>query len=62
MIEERQPHLRGGAREPLAHKDIEDKFVLNARHGGYDAARAEATLKLAANLFNGRIDLTALRG
>jgi 2-methylcitrate dehydratase PrpD len=61
-IEERQPHLRGGAREPLSRKDIEDKFMLNARHGGYDAARAMVVLKLAANLFDGRIDLAALRG
>src|SRR6185436_8799791 len=38
VIEERQPHMRGGAHEPLTRKDIEDKFLLNARHGGYDAA------------------------
>src|SRR6266545_799480 len=29
VIEERQPHMRGGAHEPLTHKDIEDKFMLN---------------------------------
>ena len=34
VIEERQPHMRGGAHEPLTREDIEDKFVLNARHGG----------------------------
>ena len=62
VIEERQPHMRGGAHEPLSRQDIEDKFMLNARHGGYDAARAQAALKLAAGLFNGRIDLSALRG
>jgi len=62
VIEERQPHMRGGAHEPLSRQDIEDKFVLNARHGGYDAARATAALKVAANLFGGRIDLTLLRG
>ncbi|MEX2036191.1 MAG: MmgE/PrpD family protein [Xanthobacteraceae bacterium] len=62
VIEERQPHMRGGAHEPLTRRDIEDKFMLNARHGGYDAARAAAALKLAAGLFEGRIDLSALRG
>ena len=29
VIEERQPHFRGGAKEPLTRADIEDKFVLN---------------------------------
>ena len=62
VIEERQPHMRGGAHEPLSRADIEDKFLLNARHGGYDAARAQAALKLASKVFGGRIDLSALRG
>ena len=38
VVEERQPHMRGGAHEPLTRADIEDKFMLNARHGGYDDA------------------------
>ena len=62
VIEERQPHMRGGAHEPLSRSDIEDKFLLNARHGGYDAARAQMALKLASNVFGGRIDLSVLRG
>jgi 2-methylcitrate dehydratase PrpD len=62
VIEERQPHMRGGAHEPLSRQDIESKFLLNARHGGYDAARAQAALKLASNVFGGRIHLSALRG
>jgi 2-methylcitrate dehydratase PrpD len=62
VIEERQPHMRGGAHEPLSRQDIEDKFLLNVRHGGYDAARAEAALKLASNMFGGRIELSSLRG
>ncbi len=62
-IEERQPHMRGGAHEPLTRADIEDKFALNARHGGCDSARVAAALKLAAGLFGSpRIDLSALRG
>ena len=36
VVEERQPHMRGGAHEPLTRQDIEDKFVLNAQHGGWD--------------------------
>ena len=43
VLEERQPHMRGGAHEPLSRAEIEDKFVLNARHGGWTApARAGA--------------------
>ena len=62
-VEERQPHMRGGAHEPLTRGDIEDKFMLNARHGGYDAARAKAALDVAAKLFEAsRIDLSGLRG
>src|SRR4029077_9449511 len=62
VVEERQPHMRGGAHEPLTHQDIADKFVLNARHGGWDEARAKSALKLLGKLYEGRIDLTALRG
>jgi 2-methylcitrate dehydratase PrpD len=62
VVEERQPHMRGGAHEPLTRADIEDKFMLNARHGGYDPAHAKAALKIAADMFKGRIDLSALRG
>ena len=41
VVEERQPHFRGGAQEPLTRADIEEKFTLNARHGGWDEARAQ---------------------
>jgi hypothetical protein len=54
--------MRGGAHEPLTRADIEEKFLLNARHGGWDDARAMAVLKSLAKLYDGRIDLTALRG
>jgi 2-methylcitrate dehydratase PrpD len=62
VIEERQPHLRGGANEPLARADIAEKFMLNARHGGWDEARAKAALKLLGKLYDGKIDLAFLRG
>jgi 2-methylcitrate dehydratase PrpD len=39
VIEERQPHFRGGAHEPLSRADIEEKFMLNARRVGRKACR-----------------------
>ncbi|MGZ5961881.1 MAG: MmgE/PrpD family protein, partial [Rhizomicrobium sp.] len=62
VVEERQPHFRGGAKEPLTRADIEDKFALNCRHGGWDAKQAIAALKLAQSLYDGRIELKGLRG
>ena len=62
VVEERQPYLRGGAQEPLTRQDVVDKFVLNAEHGGWSRVQAEAALKLMGTLYNGRIDLSSLRG
>ena len=62
VIEERQPYMRGGAQEPLTRADIEEKFVLNARHGGWGDDRAAAALRLIAALFDGPVNLVALRG
>jgi 2-methylcitrate dehydratase PrpD len=62
VVEERQPHFRGGAHEPLTRADIEEKFSLNARHGGWDDKRSAAVLKLLAKLYDGKIDLAPLRG
>jgi len=62
VVEERQPHMRGGAHEPLTRADIEDKFALNARHGGWDAERAAKALALLRTLYDGKIDLSSLRG
>jgi 2-methylcitrate dehydratase PrpD len=62
IVEERQPYMRGGAQEPLTRADIEQKFLLNARHGGWSAERAAAALKLAAGLFDGPVDLAPWRG
>jgi hypothetical protein len=61
-VEERQPHLRGGHREPLSRADVEEKFRANCRYGGWDAARAEAWLALARRAFERPIDLTPFRG
>jgi 2-methylcitrate dehydratase PrpD len=62
VVEERQPHMRGGVHEPLTRSDIEEKFLLNARHGGWDQARAEAMLAQIGKLYDGRIELSSLRG
>jgi 2-methylcitrate dehydratase PrpD len=62
VVEERQPYLRGGAQEPLTRQDVVDKFLLNAEHGGWSRMQAEAALKLMGTLYNGRIDLSSLRG
>jgi 2-methylcitrate dehydratase PrpD len=61
VIEERQPHLRGGGHEPLTRRDIEEKFALNARHGGWTADRIDAALALTRTFFDGPIDLEGLR-
>src|SRR4029077_17298153 len=44
MVEERQPHMRGGAHEPLTRQDIEDKFALNAAHGGWNEGHIKEAL------------------
>jgi 2-methylcitrate dehydratase PrpD len=61
VIEERQPHLRGGAHEPLTRRDVEEKFTLNARHGGWDVLRTQAVLKALETFYDGPVDLAALR-
>ena len=62
VFEERQPHIRGGAREPLSRADIENKFLGNCDFGGWPRARAESFLKTVPRFFDGPIDLAALRG
>jgi len=62
VTEERQPHFRGGANEPLTRDDIAEKFMLNTRHGGWDEARANAAIKVLAKLYDDKIDLMSLRG
>jgi 2-methylcitrate dehydratase PrpD len=61
VLEERQPHMRGGAHEPLSRRDIEEKFLLNARHGGWSEGRSTAAFDLFHNLFDGPFGLAALR-
>jgi 2-methylcitrate dehydratase PrpD len=61
-IEERQPHLRGGAQAPLSRAELEEKFALNARAGGWPQAQIGAASALARALWDSaRVDLQALR-
>src|SRR4249919_2324323 len=62
VVDERQPHFRGGAKEPLTRADVGEKFILNVRHGGWDGKRAAEALKQLAKLYDGKTDLTFLRG
>ena len=62
VLEERQNHMRGGAKEPLSRADIEEKFRLNCAYGGWPKEKAEAFLKWAKGAFDApRIDLSAFR-
>jgi len=61
VFEERQPHIRGGAQEPLSRAEIEDKFRRNCAFGGWSEAQGAAFLKAVPDLFAGPIKLAALR-
>lgn len=62
VVEERQPHIRGGASEPLTRAEIEDKFRGNCEFGGWPRARADQFLDAVPKFFNGPLDLKPLRG
>ncbi len=64
VIEKRQPHMRGGAREPLSDAEIDAKFLDNARHGGWTTDRALAAQDWCRTVFQGSgpVDASALRG
>ena len=61
-LEERQPHLRGGAKEPLSRADLEEKFRLNCAHGDWPERRAAEFLAAAKSFFETRVDLAKFRG
>ena len=61
VLEERQAQLRGGAHEPLARADIEEKFRLNCAYGGWGAAQAQRFLAFAQKAFDSEIDLSPFR-
>ena len=61
ILEERQPHMRGGAKEPLTRADIEEKFRQNCAHGKWPDAKAKEFLAFAKKAFDSSIDLKAFR-
>jgi 2-methylcitrate dehydratase PrpD len=62
VLEERQPHIRGGSREPLSRSDIETKFRQNCEYGGWPKERADRFLAAVPKFFDGPLDLSLLRG
>jgi len=62
VLEERQPHLRGGHHEPLTRSEIEEKFLANCAFGGWSAERAARWLAFARAAAGARtIDLKEFR-
>jgi 2-methylcitrate dehydratase PrpD len=62
ILEERQPHLRGGAHEPLSRADIEEKFRHNCAHGGWSGEQADRFLAFAKSAFDApAMDLAVFR-
>jgi 2-methylcitrate dehydratase PrpD len=62
ILEERQPHLRGGAHEPLSRADIDDKFRHNCEYGGWSREQADRFLEWASRAFDSRaLDLSSFR-
>jgi len=61
-MEERQAYFRGGAREPLTARDVEEKFRANCAYGGWDEARADAWLDFARTFGSRPVDLSRFRG
>ncbi|HKU69869.1 MAG TPA: MmgE/PrpD family protein [Burkholderiales bacterium] len=61
VVEERQPHIRGGAQEPLSRADIEAKFRANCEYGGWTSAQSQRFLDRVPKFFDGALDLKLLR-
>ncbi|WP_206952444.1 MmgE/PrpD family protein [Trinickia acidisoli] len=47
-----QPHMRGGAHEPLSKDELSAKFLDNMRYGGWDTVRAETARIWCEDAFN----------
>lgn len=62
VVEERQPHIRGGAQEPLSKQEIEGKFERNAAFGGWPPEKRKSFVAFARRVFDGgKVDLSAFR-
>jgi 2-methylcitrate dehydratase PrpD len=53
VIETEQPHLRGGAKEPLSDADIAAKFAANVHFGGGSEAMAAQLLEAVSSIADG---------
>ena len=60
VVELRQPHMRGGVREPLTVEHITAKFYSNAAFGGWPEPRARALLDYCRNLAS-HADMSGLK-
>ena len=56
VLEERQPHLRGGAHEPLSRADVEDKFRHNCAYGGWSREPGRPLPRVGEGRFRRRAD------
>jgi 2-methylcitrate dehydratase PrpD len=62
VIEERQPHFRGGAQEPLSAAEIEAKFVANAAFGGWSPEKTAAARETLRGILAGEQDVVHIDG
>ena len=62
VLEERQPHIRGGAHEPLSRAEIESKFRANCEHGGWPRDKSQRFLDAVPAFFDRPTELSFLRG
>ncbi|MEQ9200926.1 MAG: hypothetical protein RLN80_13140, partial [Rhodospirillales bacterium] len=62
IVEASQPHMRGGAAEPLTDDELRTKFTANVKFGGYSASQAERFYSHASAVLTGDavIDLALL--
>ncbi|MRG73460.1 MmgE/PrpD family protein [Alphaproteobacteria bacterium HT1-32] len=52
-VEAIQPHMRGGATEPLTDDELKTKFTANVQFGGYSAAQADHLYNHASGVLRG---------
>jgi 2-methylcitrate dehydratase PrpD len=64
VVEMRQPHLRGGAREPLGREEIVAKFRANVAFGGFSRAQGDRLEAFCGELLerDDPVGLAAFRG
>ena len=57
VVEERQPHFRGGAQEPLTRADLEEKFGSMCAMAAGTTRAPRRRSRLLTRLYDGKIDL-----